>query len=310
MSKTIDKPLRLTAEQQTALAEHARSVSLAAGAGCGKTFVLTQRFLSYLDPRVLEPSAELHELVAITFTDAAAREMRERIRRRCYERFLDASEPVERQAWNRLIRSLDSARISTIHSFCANLLRSHAAEAEIDPRFVQLEAAASGLLRLQTVDDRLRQLLLAGDERVIRLATRFKLSHLRDNIVHLLGENLAPVADQWLDRSPKQLVDAWQAYYREVVTPAAAQAILDLEPVIALQAICQSAQVSKPQLEDHFAEILDTKTDVVLTVPDADPLLMPILMTVPLQLLAYHISVRRGCDVDQPRNLAKSVTVE
>ncbi|NQW05111.1 MAG: hypothetical protein HQ485_13975, partial [Acidobacteria bacterium] len=46
------------------------------------------------------------------------------------------------------------------------------------------------------------------------------------------------------------------------------------------------------------------------TVPDADPLLTPILMTVPLQLLAYHISVRRGCDVDQPRNLAKSVTVE
>ena len=40
------------------------------------------------------------------------------------------------------------------------------------------------------------------------------------------------------------------------------------------------------------------------------PLLTPIVMTIPLQLLAYHIAVRRGCDVDQPRNLAKSVTVE
>ncbi len=59
-----------------------------------------------------------------------------------------------------------------------------------------------------------------------------------------------------------------------------------------------------------FDDILDPVTDVVLTVPDADPLLMPILLTVPLQLLAYHIAVRRGCDVDQPRNLAKSVTVE
>jgi len=37
---------------------------------------------------------------------------------------------------------------------------------------------------------------------------------------------------------------------------------------------------------------------------------MPMLMVVPLQLLAHHIAVRRGCDVDQPRNLAKSVTVE
>ena len=40
------------------------------------------------------------------------------------------------------------------------------------------------------------------------------------------------------------------------------------------------------------------------------PLMSPITMTVPLQLLAYHVAVRRGCDVDQPRNLAKSVTVE
>jgi glucosamine--fructose-6-phosphate aminotransferase (isomerizing) len=50
--------------------------------------------------------------------------------------------------------------------------------------------------------------------------------------------------------------------------------------------------------------------DHVLWVPVADELLLPILEIVPLQLLAYHIAVRRGCDVDQPRNLAKSVTVE
>jgi glucosamine--fructose-6-phosphate aminotransferase (isomerizing) len=42
----------------------------------------------------------------------------------------------------------------------------------------------------------------------------------------------------------------------------------------------------------------------------APDLLNPIVMAVPLQLLAYHVAVRRGCDVDQPRNLAKSVTVE
>ncbi len=59
-----------------------------------------------------------------------------------------------------------------------------------------------------------------------------------------------------------------------------------------------------------FDDLLDPATDVVLTVPDAHPLLTPVLVTVPLQLLAYHIAVRRGCDVDQPRNLAKSVTVE
>jgi glucosamine--fructose-6-phosphate aminotransferase (isomerizing) len=52
------------------------------------------------------------------------------------------------------------------------------------------------------------------------------------------------------------------------------------------------------------------KADHVIAVPPAVDLLSPILMVIPLQLLAYHVAVRRGCDVDQPRNLAKSVTVE
>ncbi len=52
------------------------------------------------------------------------------------------------------------------------------------------------------------------------------------------------------------------------------------------------------------------KADHVIFVPQAPPLLAPLLTAVPLQLLAYHIAVRRGCDVDQPRNLAKTVTVE
>ena len=59
-----------------------------------------------------------------------------------------------------------------------------------------------------------------------------------------------------------------------------------------------------------FDEILDYSKDSIITIPPTHPLLMPILMVIPLQLLAYHIAVLRGCDVDQPRNLAKSVTVE
>jgi glucosamine--fructose-6-phosphate aminotransferase (isomerizing) len=48
----------------------------------------------------------------------------------------------------------------------------------------------------------------------------------------------------------------------------------------------------------------------VIYIPPAPELLSPLIEIVPLQLLAYYIAVRRGCDVDQPRNLAKSVTVE
>ena len=58
--------------------------------------------------------------------------------------------------------------------------------------------------------------------------------------------------------------------------------------------------------DTHIAQLVEH----VIHIPAAPELLLPILEVVPLQLLAYHIAVRRGCDVDQPRNLAKSVTVE
>lgn len=57
-------------------------------------------------------------------------------------------------------------------------------------------------------------------------------------------------------------------------------------------------------------EELASKVDHVIRVPSTHQTLQPILTTVPLQLLAYHVAILRGCDVDQPRNLAKSVTVE
>ena len=62
--------------------------------------------------------------------------------------------------------------------------------------------------------------------------------------------------------------------------------------------------------DDTLWRLLDRNSDSIVAVPAMSPLLAPIVITVPLQLLSYHIAVRRGCDVDQPRNLAKSVTVE
>jgi glucosamine--fructose-6-phosphate aminotransferase (isomerizing) len=63
-------------------------------------------------------------------------------------------------------------------------------------------------------------------------------------------------------------------------------------------------------ITDGNDKALAGKADHVITVPPTSDLLAPILTVIPTQFLAYHIAVRRGCDVDQPRNLAKSVTVE
>jgi glucosamine--fructose-6-phosphate aminotransferase (isomerizing) len=62
--------------------------------------------------------------------------------------------------------------------------------------------------------------------------------------------------------------------------------------------------------DDTIWRMLNSNTDSIISLPAVAPELTPIVISIPLQLLSYHIAVRRGCDVDQPRNLAKSVTVE
>lgn len=61
---------------------------------------------------------------------------------------------------------------------------------------------------------------------------------------------------------------------------------------------------------DRESEFSPDPAMKVLHVPACDPLIAPIVYTVPLQLVSYHVAIIKGTDVDQPRNLAKSVTVE
>ena len=57
-------------------------------------------------------------------------------------------------------------------------------------------------------------------------------------------------------------------------------------------------------------EALHKRVDAVVTVPETEAMLLPQLSVIPLQLLSYYTALERGCDIDKPRNLAKSVTVE
>jgi glutamine---fructose-6-phosphate transaminase (isomerizing) len=101
-------------------------------------------------------------------------------------------------------------------------------------------------------------------------------------------------------------------------------------PVVVVSTLDESNAASKLRYEKTLSNMVEVKSrdgkviavvtegdsqvreiaDHVIEVPRASDLISPILSIIPLQLLAYHIGVRRGCDVDQPRNLAKSVTVE
>jgi glucosamine--fructose-6-phosphate aminotransferase (isomerizing) len=107
----------------------------------------------------------------------------------------------------------------------------------------------------------------------------------------LIDENLPVVVLATRDESDPDSVTRYE------------KSVSNIQEVKARDGIVISIVTSGDQLarkaSDHFIEV-----------PQAPELLSPLLEIIPLQLLAYHIAVRRGCDVDQPRNLAKSVTVE
>jgi len=63
-------------------------------------------------------------------------------------------------------------------------------------------------------------------------------------------------------------------------------------------------------ITNESSDIISENVRFTLEIPKTDDYLTPFLMTIPLQLLAYHVATLKNCDVDRPRNLAKSVTVE
>ena len=124
--------LDLTPQQKEAF-DYKNHISLTANAGSGKTFVLSKRFVEIL----LNEEIELSSIVAITFTDKAAGELNKKIAREIDERILSEENSGRHKKLEEIRRQLVSANISTIHSFCINILKEFSPEAEIDPNFIQ-----------------------------------------------------------------------------------------------------------------------------------------------------------------------------
>jgi len=102
-----------------------------AAAGTGKTTALVERILSLLRTG----KATLRTLVAVTFTEKAAGEMKLRLRTEIEKARSKASSPAEQQHLNEALRQLEAAHIGTIHAFCADMLRERPVEAKVDPLF-------------------------------------------------------------------------------------------------------------------------------------------------------------------------------
>ena len=158
------------------------SIFLDAGAGCGKTQALTERYL-----QLLEAGVAVREIAAVTFTNKAARDMKARLRERCEERARAAASEAEAVVWRTRARELESAPISTIHSFCTNLLRRYAVGAGLDPQFSLMDEIQQRLLLAQTIRESLLQRLDAEEGSAALVISELGLAEAGAAISRLLA---------------------------------------------------------------------------------------------------------------------------
>ena len=189
---TLLSQFKFKGNQEKAVTDSSSAIAVTAGAGSGKTLSLVGRYL-----HLLEQGYPIRSILAITFTEKAAREMRSRIRNALSAPKELTAKPAknakeEIKNLNDLSvlsgSNIDSARIGTIHSLCAEILRSHPAEAGLDPAFEVIEDGLSAALQAEAIESALAW--AATDEQSVALFGVFKENELRQILNALMSRRL------------------------------------------------------------------------------------------------------------------------
>jgi ATP-dependent exoDNAse (exonuclease V) beta subunit len=163
----------LTDEQRHAVARRAEPLLLSAAAGSGKTSVLVERFVAAVREDGIAPA----RILAMTFTERAAGELRARVRARLLEL-------GDREA----ARDTEAAFVGTFHGFCARLLRAHALAAGLDPGFTIIEEGLAGRLRERAFTAALRDLLAGERGDAVDVLAAYGVDRVRTMVEQVHGE--------------------------------------------------------------------------------------------------------------------------
>jgi ATP-dependent helicase/nuclease subunit A len=179
------KQNNLLTDHQLSALDIENNIALTANAGSGKTFVLSKRYLEI----AVTTNIPLRKIAAITFTEKAASELYKKIATQVEETLASSTDALLNEKLYRIRRSLVSANISTIHSFCINLLKEYPVEAQLDANFRPIDTAASSELIELAVDSVLRAALNSPEDSsriksLIRLfSSRIKFSSELHNLI-------------------------------------------------------------------------------------------------------------------------------
>ena len=188
-------PLVDEAARERATTDVQSSLLVEASAGTGKTKTLVDRIVSL----VLDAGEPLTTVAALTFTEKAAGEMRERLRSRLDAEARDAADAARRARALRARRDLESAEVTTIHSFCARLLRERPVEAGVDPDFVVPEEGVARELFEEVFDAWVDEEARAGGAVTDALRRGLSPGALRDLAATIHAERTLVLAGKILD---------------------------------------------------------------------------------------------------------------
>ena len=178
--QTIAAPAREpTPEQAAAIAARGRDLLLEAGAGTGKTGVMVDRYCRLVCDAGLSPDA----ILAFTFTDKAAAELRQRIRTELARRAERGSERA-----TAALAGIGGAWVTTIHGFCNRVLAAHPVAAGVDPGFRVLDAPEAARAAREAFDDAVVEFLAGGDPAREETVAAYDLEGLRTMIAALHDE--------------------------------------------------------------------------------------------------------------------------
>jgi ATP-dependent helicase/nuclease subunit A len=147
-SETQNTGLRWTKEQSQAIFARDCNLLVAAAAGSGKTAVLVERIIRRITDK--ENPVDIDRMLIVTFTNAAAAEMRERIGEAIAK---EIDKHPESENMRRQLSLLARANIMTIHSFCKNVISKHIQEIDIDPNFRVADETESTLMRIEVITE-------------------------------------------------------------------------------------------------------------------------------------------------------------
>ena len=191
--------VKWTNEQLQAIKEDGRNILVAAAAGSGKTAVLVERIIN----KIINDKVDIDKILIVTFTNAAASEMRQRILEAIYKKL---DENPDNKHLQRQVTLLAKSNICTIHSFCLDIIRNNFYEIEVSPNFRIADTAELELLKQEVIEDIFEDKYMENEESFLKLIYTYTGYRGDDPLKDLILKiykyiQSSPFPEEWLEKN-------------------------------------------------------------------------------------------------------------